>query len=140
MPETINIGPITLRFLKSRHETGGSLDMFEMSCQPKARMPVPHYHRDWDESVYGLEGITTFTLDGKAVDVGPGDSVFIPRGMVHGFDILGTSVAKCLCILTPGVLGPEYFRDIAALVAGGPPDPAKMREVMSRYGLIPVPE
>jgi hypothetical protein len=43
MPEIIRIGPITLRFLKSKHETGGGLDMFEMSCQP-----VSHYHRDWD--------------------------------------------------------------------------------------------
>jgi quercetin dioxygenase-like cupin family protein len=138
MPEFIRIGPIELRFLKSKHETAGSLDMFEMSCQPKARMPVPHYHRDWDESVYGLEGVTTFTIDGKAVDIGPGDNVFIPRGAVHGFDIRGAAVARCLCVLTPGLLGPEYFREVAALATSGPPDPAKMREVMSRHGLVPV--
>jgi hypothetical protein len=59
--------------------------------------------------------------------------------MVHGFDIRGTSVAKCLGLLTPGVLGPEYFREIAALTASGTPDPEKMREIMQRYGLIPVP-
>jgi hypothetical protein len=36
-------------------------------------------------------------------------------------------------------VGPEYFREIAALVASGSPDPKKIREIMERYGLIPVP-
>ena len=139
MPEIIRIGSIELRFLKSKHDTAGSLDMFEMICKPKARMPVPHYHRDWDESIYGLTGVTTFTIDGKPVEIAPGDHVFIPRGVVHGFDIRGAEVAKCLCVLTPGVLGPEYFREIAGLVHSGPPDPVKMREVMERHGLVPVP-
>jgi hypothetical protein len=39
--------------------------------------------------------------------------------------------------LTPGVLGPGYFREIAALLAGGAPDPVKMKEVMLRHGLHP---
>ena len=41
MPEIIRLGSIEVRFLKSKHDTAGSLDMFEMICQPKARMPVP---------------------------------------------------------------------------------------------------
>jgi hypothetical protein len=36
------------------------------------------------------------------------------------------------------VLGPQYFKDIAGLLSGGAPDPAKMKETMLRYGLIPV--
>ena len=54
MPELIRIGNLELRFLQSKEETGGSLDMFEMTLQPNARMPVPHYHESWDETVYGL--------------------------------------------------------------------------------------
>ena len=109
MPEIIRLGSIEIRFLRSKHDTAGSLDMFEMICQPKARMPVPHYHRDWDESIYGLAGVTTFTIDGKPVDIAPGDHVFIPRGVVHGFDIRGAEVAKCLCVLTPGSARPRIF-------------------------------
>jgi hypothetical protein len=45
-----------------------------------------------------------------------------------------------LCVLTPGVLGPEFFREMAAVVGGPtPPDPAKMGEIMRRHGLIPAP-
>jgi hypothetical protein len=42
MPETIQIGGLELRFLQSKHETGGSLDVFEMTVQPNTRMPIPH--------------------------------------------------------------------------------------------------
>jgi quercetin dioxygenase-like cupin family protein len=81
----------------------------------------------------------TFTVDGKVVKIEPGDTVFIRRGVVHGFDNRGAVFARCPCVLTPGVLGPEYFREMSAeLAANTPPDPAKMRTIMERHGLIPV--
>lgn len=137
MPEIIRIGPLELRFLRSKHDTAGSLDMFEMTVPPSARMPVAHHHRDWDETVYGLTGTLTFTMDDAAHEVGPGGSLFIPRGVVHRFDNSSGAVATCLSVLTPGVLGPEYFREVAALVASGPPPEAEMREIMLRHGLVP---
>ena len=136
-PESIRIGPLELRFLRSKHDTGGGLDLFEMTVPPSGRMPVAHYHRDWDETVYGLTGTVTFTVGGAPHAVGPGDSLFIQRGVVHGFDNRSGATATCLSVLTPGVLGPEYFRELAALVAAGPPDEAKVREIMFRHGLVP---
>jgi hypothetical protein len=38
------------------------------------------------------------------------------------------------------MLGPQYFRDMAGLMSSGAPDPAKMKETMMRYGLVPVVE
>ena len=139
MPETIKMGALTLNFLQSKDETGGSLDMFEMIVQPNARMPVPHYHESWDEIIYGLTGTTTWSIDGRDIDVASGQSVFIKRGVVHGFTNRTAAPASCLCTLTPGVLGPSYFKEMAALLAGGAPDPAKMKATMLRYGLIPSP-
>src|SRR4051794_31536225 len=104
MPETIRMGGLELRFLRSREDTDGSLDLFEMTVQPRARMPVPHYHESWDETVYGLSGTTTWRIDGKDVPLGPGETAFIRRGIVHGFRNGGEAPATCLCVLTPGVL------------------------------------
>lgn len=137
--ETIRIGGLELRFLHSRESSQGSLDMFEMTTQPKARMPVPHYHESWDESVYGLDGQITWRVDGKDLLLGPGDSLFIRRGIVHGFSNASDAPATCLCVLTPGVLGPGYFREMADALAAGPPDPAKLGAIMRRHGLIPAP-
>ncbi len=139
MTETSVIGGLHLRFLQSKEETGGSVDVFEMIVQPNARMPVPHYHESWDETMFGLMGVLTVRIDGKDVILSPGQSVFIKRGVVHGFRNDTPEAAGALCILTPGALGPGYFREIAALAAGGAPDPAKMKEVMERYGLVPAP-
>ena len=140
MSETIGIGGLELRFFQTKDETARSLDAFEMTVQPNARMPVAHYHESWDETVYGLSGATTWRVDGRDIVVRPGQSTFIKRGIVHAFRNDMQVAARCLCILTPGVLGPGYFREVAALVAGGAPDAAKMKDIMLRHGLVPVPQ
>ncbi len=113
--------------------------MFEMTLQPNARMPIPHYHDRWDETIYGLSGTTTWWVDGRDIDLAPGETLFIKRGIVHGFTNRTPGPATCLCTLVPGVLGPQYFRDMAGLLSAGTPDPAAMKETMQRYGLVPAP-
>jgi len=139
MPESIDLGSLRVTFLRSKDDTAGSLDVFEMTVQPNARMPIPHYHDRWDETIYGLDGCSVWRVDGKDIEITPGDTVFIPRGIVHGFSNRSTAPARCLCILSPGVLGPQYFRDMAGLLSSGAPDPVRMKETMLRYGLIPTP-
>lgn len=138
MPEIINLGALQLTFLRSKDDTAGSLDLFEMTLQPNARMPIPHYHDRWDETIYGLTGISTWRIDGTDIDVAPGETAFIRRGVVHGFSNRSPRPATCLCILSPGMLGPKYFKEMATLLSAGTPDPAKMKETMLRYGLVPV--
>jgi quercetin dioxygenase-like cupin family protein len=138
MVEVIGMGGLELRFLQSRETTGAEIDLFEMVVQPAARMPVPHYHESWDETVYGLAGTCTWTVDGADVPLGPGESLFIRRGVVHGFRNDSGAPARCLCLLSPGALGPAYFREMAGLLATQPPDLAAMGAVMRRYGLVPV--
>ena len=36
MPEIIHLGSLKLKFLQSKEETAGSIDMFEMTVQPNA--------------------------------------------------------------------------------------------------------
>jgi quercetin dioxygenase-like cupin family protein len=139
MTEIINLGSLQLRFLQNKDGTAGSLDMFEMTLQPNARMPIPHFHDRWDETIYGLTGISSWRVDGKDIELAPGETVFIKRGVVHGFTNRSGEPARCLCTLSPGVLGAQYFRDMAALLSAGAPDPARMKETMLRYGLIPAP-
>ena len=111
--------------------------MFELTLSPTGRMPVPHHHEDWEETVYGVEGVVRYTIDGEPHDLGPGDTAFMPRNVVHGFCNPTDATAKCLCVLTPGVLGPEYSRELAAEISGGAPRPEVMAEIMKRHRLIP---
>jgi hypothetical protein len=71
-----------------------------------------------------------------------GEALCIPRGAVHHFDNTVDVDAKALAIVTPGILGPDYFREIGAVLdaaAGGPPDLAAIAAVMRRHGLTPAP-
>jgi len=115
--------------------------MFEFDVPAGAKVPIAHSHDAYEETIYGLEGVLTFTVDGQKNDVGPGDVLCIPRGAVHRFDNIHSADAKMLAVVTPGILGPEYFREIAVVAkaaAGGPPDPVAIGEVMRRHGLTPV--
>jgi hypothetical protein len=58
---------------------------------------------------------------------------------VHHFANLGTQDARELSLIVPGLLGPEYFREISeCLKAGAPPNLERIAEVMRRHGLCPV--
>ncbi len=137
--EIIRIGQIGIRFLLDAADTGGSVAMLEFTVPVGAKVPLPHYHKQYDETVYGVEGVMTFTVEGKVLDIGPGESCFVPRGAVHGFNNLKQTDAKALAIVTPALIGPDYFQEMAAIVnAGGPPDVEKLKRVMLKHGLVPV--
>lgn len=138
--EEITIGGIEVRFLLEGEQTDGALAMFEFGVAAGTRVPAPHSHDAYDETIYGLEGVLTWTVGGETRDVGPGEVLTIPRGVVHGFDNVGAVDARALAVVTPGILGPAYFREVAevlARAAGGPPDLAAVAEVMRRHGLTP---
>ena len=137
--ETIKIGQTTIDFLLESADTNGSVAMFEFGVPAGAKVPLPHYHEHYDETIYGIEGVITFTVEGKPIDIAPGESYFIPRGAVHGFNNLRAENAKALAVITPALLGPNFFKECSEIVnAGGPPDVEKLKIVMNKHGLVPV--
>jgi quercetin dioxygenase-like cupin family protein len=140
--EEIRIGPLAVRFLVEGDASDGTVAVFEVDVPSRAKVPVAHSHDGYEETIYGLRGVLTLTIEGTPVHIGPGDAVCIRRGAVHRFDNNGDADATILGIVSPGILGPDYFREVAAVVeaaAGGPPDPAAVGAVMRRHGLTPVP-
>jgi len=141
--ETIRLGPLAVRFLLTGDNSTGSIAVFELTVPAAQRLLAPaHSHAHYEATIYGIEGVLTWTVDGKQIDVGPGQALCIPRVAVHWFDNNGTQDVKALCVITPAAIGPQYFREAAEVMsaaAGGPPDRAKMAEIMRRHGLTPAP-
>ena len=134
----IRIGQLELNFLFDGKDGNNPFVMFEFMIPPGAKVPVSHYHIHVDEALYGLEGITTSTVNGKVIEIAAGDRLFIPRGTIHHHDNKTDRPAKTLCVLTPGDISIEYFRELGAIIQPGvPPNPQKAAEIMTRYGLIP---
>jgi len=138
--EPIEVGDLTVRFHVDADESKSSVSVFECDVPANARMPAPHSHDDFDETVFGLDGVTTFTVGGARTDLHAGEALFIPRRAIHGFSNGGDADARFLAIISPGLMGSRYFEDAADVLAGdGPPDVEKLGEVMRRHGLTPAP-
>jgi quercetin dioxygenase-like cupin family protein len=138
--EEFQLGQIGFKFYIDGPASGRSLTVFEFTVPPGAKVPMPHSHDAYDEMGYGLEGVLTFTVGGEVIELGPGDVGFIPRGVVHGFQNLHPETARCLAVITPGILGSAFFKEMGEVIkaaAGGPPDPAAMMAVMRKHGLTP---
>lgn len=140
--ETIRLGPLAVRFLIAGDNASGSVALFELTVPAAQRLAAPaHSHDHYEETIYGIEGVLTWTVNGTRIDVGPGQALCIPRGAVHRFDNHGSQDVKALCAITPAAIGPQYFRESAAVLnaAAGAPDKVKMVEIMRRHGLTPAP-
>jgi quercetin dioxygenase-like cupin family protein len=136
----IHVGALTVVFHVDADQSGGSVTVFECVAPAKARMPAPHSHDAFDETAFGLAGVTGFTVNGEHIDLHAGESLFIRRGVIHGFDNRGDVDARFLAVISPGLLGPSYFEEIAGVLSGGGrPDLGKIGEVMRRHGLTPAP-
>jgi quercetin dioxygenase-like cupin family protein len=136
--EEIRVGPLAIRFLVDGEESGGSVAVFEFDVPAGERVAAGHSHDGYEETIYGLEGVLTWTIEGTPIDVGPGQALCIPRGAVHRFENPHDSDAKALAVVSPGILGPDYFREVAAILdaaVDGPPDFAALGEVMRRHRL-----
>jgi quercetin dioxygenase-like cupin family protein len=137
--ETIRIGPLGIRFLLTGDDSNGSVSVFEVFVPAGQKLAAPAHKNDaYEEILYGIEGVLTWTVDGTPIEVGPGQVLCIPRDVVHRFDNFGRENAKQLAVITPAIMGPAYFREAAELIstaAGGPPDRERMMDVFRRHGM-----
>lgn len=140
--EIIHLGPLTVRFLITGDDSGGSVAAFELIVPAAKRLAPPaHSHGHYEETIYGIDGVLTWTVDERRYDVGPGRALCIRRGAVHRFDNDCGRDVKALCVITPAAIGPRFFRECATVIntaTGGPPDGAKLAAIMRAHGLTPV--
>lgn len=138
--EEILVGAMAIRPRVEPAESDGAVAIHEFDVPAGVSLPVPHGHDAYEETIYGVRGTVTFTVEGAPCEIGPGETLFIPRGAVHTFANTGDVDATALAIITPGLLGADYFREVAAVLdaaAGGRPDLAAIDDVMRRHGLTP---
>lgn len=81
-------------------DTSGSFTLLEQ-YMPAGFAPPNHVHLD-EEEVFGIvEGRLDVMCDGRHWEVGPGDTVVLPRGVEHGFRVLGDEPARIWHLTAP---------------------------------------
>src|SRR5919204_202704 len=101
---------------------------------PGQRGPEPHIHRGHTDSFYVLDGEVTFTLgsDEREVRAGAGSYAVALPGVAHTFSNPSDETVRALNAMAPGGFE-QYLKEAAAATGQGPPDPAVMAEIASRY-------
>ena len=70
--ETIKIGPVGIRFLLTGDDSNGSVSVFEVLVPVGQKLAAPAHKNDaYEEILYGIEGVLTWTVDGTPIEVGP---------------------------------------------------------------------
>jgi quercetin dioxygenase-like cupin family protein/ketosteroid isomerase-like protein len=110
-------------------ETGGALSMFESSPGPGAGPPM-HVHAAEDEVLYVVEGTIRFQLGDETRETQAGGFAFIPRGLPHAWQNVGTESARVMFLFTPASPGMERFFSAFAEV----PENGEVMEAFARLG------
>ena len=87
----------------------------------EARLPpgastTPHYHPRTEEIYYLLNGAGRIRIGEETRDIGPGDAIAIPPGLVHTITNTGSDTLIFLCCCAPGY----EHSDTVLVEIGGP--------------------
>jgi mannose-6-phosphate isomerase-like protein (cupin superfamily) len=92
--------------------------------------PPPHRHTDCSELFHILEGRVDFKIDDNHLQLGPGESVVVPRNAVHTFQAATESGSRVITVFAPGGFD-HWFRDM-----GVPAQEPNARELSVRPEVI----
>ena len=71
--ETIKIGPLGIRFLLTGDDSSGGASVFEVLVPAGQKLEAPAHKNDaYEEILYGIEGILTWTLTARPSRLVPG--------------------------------------------------------------------
>lgn len=137
--ERIALGPNEVVVRLSGAETNGAFSLLEYTAPPDGPSPGRHRHEETDEVIFVLDGELACTVDGDELHADAGESVWIPQGTPHSFEVVGSREGWFLLWYAPaGFEG--YFREMGRFLdtlPPGPPDPddvgEKAAELSERY-------
>jgi mannose-6-phosphate isomerase-like protein (cupin superfamily) len=136
--DVVMVGGSSALFKVETSDGDGTFSLTETTLQPGFPGPVPHLHERLLDSFYVLEGTLTVRLGGDTFEAPAGSFAFVPPGNVHTFSNPTGERVRMLNLMAPAGFE-QYLKEMAAsLPAGaGPPDPATMAQIASRYDFRP---
>ena len=124
---------VRYKTLLSAEQSDGAMSIVD-SWSPPGSGPPRHIHAAEDETFVILTGTCKMWIEGTETTVGPGESVFIPRGTNHTFKVIGDAPSRHLVILTPGGFE-RFFSEMAEGQFRIPDDMASIEASAKRHHL-----
>jgi mannose-6-phosphate isomerase-like protein (cupin superfamily) len=136
-----------MTFLAKGSETSGRFALMEFHTKA-GNEPPPHVHEREHELYFVLEGTMRFYCEGKILDIGAGEVVFLPQGKAHAFICTSDVVRTLIFVQAAGqdAVGLDsYFRAMGepatsmvlpeSAVTYAVDDPAHAIRVGASYGI-----
>ncbi len=96
-------------------DTGGKFTLFDITSAPGSAVPM-HSHRSMEEFFYVIDGTYEFQVGSEHITAAKGTTIYVPRGVLHGFANKGKTPARLADYHMPG--GFEKFFEEAAVPWG----------------------
>jgi mannose-6-phosphate isomerase-like protein (cupin superfamily) len=120
--------------------TNGRFGLFRWDMEPKAGGPGAHFHRNFSESFYILDGTVTLYNGENYLDATEGDFLYVPEGGVHGFGNNTGEPASMLILFAPGYPREKFFTEIQEIVQSDKtPTDEEWTEFFARHDQYMVP-
>jgi quercetin dioxygenase-like cupin family protein len=108
----------TIIIVAGKDDTGGSFALLDYELAPGFASLPPHIHQLEDEAAYVLEGRLLVRIGEREHLVGPGEFVYLPRGIAHTHSNPATDPVRFLLLLIPAGFE-QCFHDLETLVETG---------------------
>jgi mannose-6-phosphate isomerase-like protein (cupin superfamily) len=95
--------------------------------------PPRHVHHEQDEWFYAVRGSYMVEVGGEMHRLGPGDAVFAPRGVPHGWALDGAEPGRLLIAFQPAGAMEAFFD--AACELPDMPSPADAAPLFEAHGM-----
>src|SRR5215467_13256601 len=115
--------------------TNGTLDLW-MEVVPPRLGPPQHLHAHHDEFFWIVKGTFLVKVADRTVRVSEGASLFLPRGIAHAFQNVGTDTGHLLIGTLPGGVMRAYFEEFRLLFLSGSPDQQAISQVEAKYDVV----
>jgi len=110
--------------------TNGLFALLEQNSQEGAGVPL-HVHTREDEMFYVCDGEVTFQIGEMEIIAPGGTTVYLPRGVPHGFRV--NQPTRALVSVSPA--GAEKLFCELDKLPPGPPDMEKIAKMCAEYGI-----
>ena len=116
--------------VRSQHAAGASC--LEFLAAPGFDTGL-HVHETLEETFIVLDGEFEVRAGGRGQRAAPGDVLFVPPGVAHGFSNPTAAPAKLLLVMAPAEFD-GYFVELAEILArSGPVDSSAIAALRARY-------
>lgn len=125
-------GVIPFQVKVSGKDTEGAFFVFEHAKMSKGG-PPRHFHYEQDEWFYATEGEFAFEVGDEKFVLRPGDSLFAPRMIPHGWAYVGDKPGTLLVAIQPSGSLEEFFAKSCAMKQ--PPTPQEAEQLFAAHGM-----